>query len=467
MSPRLLIIGLAVLAVISCSSKKKKAAEPAGPGSGSAVEPAEPAEPALVPLASEADLRAVVDGWLAAQNGGAFADYSALYAEKFFGVKRAGGKTTRYDRKGWLADRERMFKNPMVVSAADVKISSASASASIEFTQRWKSGKFEDVGPKRLLIVREEKGLRIAQEEMLASQLVGEGQRDKPVRFVVELDGEPYVLLDDLTAKGAGAPKLVDDEVTTAIAPMDAAEVAAMPALAAWREQSVVVDEECETKIEAFVAVARLEPHFGVVQNWDCDFDDDDNCEPASDAKKAADVFDSVTPMVAAKLADCEGMTARLKTTAAPVESVELDDDSALVGTAAELFGKLPEIKAFKGADGTKAEGNWWKSAVEIGVYKHPTSGEIIVSAYAEEGEVCGGDQVSVWQVWRVDGKKLVPIYAGAAPKEVVSAVDTDGDGHLELIIEGDGFGTERAHVDPTTGTVRGQLRYVYADCPC
>ena len=50
-------------------------------------------------------VQAVIDAWLAAQNGGDFAAYQALYADKMEGVKRVGPRTWRFDRKGWLADR--------------------------------------------------------------------------------------------------------------------------------------------------------------------------------------------------------------------------------------------------------------------------------------------------------------------------------------------------------------------------
>src|SRR5262245_48215478 len=60
--------------------------------------------------------KAVVDTWLAAQNGGKFDDYKALYARGFRGVRRSGAATKRLDLKGWLKDRKRMFGHPMTVA---------------------------------------------------------------------------------------------------------------------------------------------------------------------------------------------------------------------------------------------------------------------------------------------------------------------------------------------------------------
>ena len=41
----------------------------------------------------------------AAQNGRAYADYAALYAPSFAGVKRVGKVTRKMNRAAWLKDR--------------------------------------------------------------------------------------------------------------------------------------------------------------------------------------------------------------------------------------------------------------------------------------------------------------------------------------------------------------------------
>jgi hypothetical protein len=50
----------------------------------------------------------LITAWLAAQNEGSFAAYSALYAPELRGVRRSGTRTVVLDHAGWLKDRERM-----------------------------------------------------------------------------------------------------------------------------------------------------------------------------------------------------------------------------------------------------------------------------------------------------------------------------------------------------------------------
>ena len=117
-------------------------------------------------------VQGAVDTWLAAQNNGSFADYEKLYAAQMTGIKRVGARTFRFDRLGWLKDRERMFKHTMVVSAAEPAIEVGSTTATVHFVQSFSQGRFKDVGFKELTFVRDGSGLKISREEMLESHAV-------------------------------------------------------------------------------------------------------------------------------------------------------------------------------------------------------------------------------------------------------------------------------------------------------
>ncbi|TNF33295.1 MAG: nuclear transport factor 2 family protein [Deltaproteobacteria bacterium] len=124
------------------------------------------------PLAapSEDDARALLERWLAAQNGGDQAAYAALYADGFSGVRRSGEKVRRFDRKGWLKDRKGMFAKPMTVAAHDVVYATGGGSGFLVFLQSWKNEGYQDLGPKTLRIGRDADGqLRIREEELHAS----------------------------------------------------------------------------------------------------------------------------------------------------------------------------------------------------------------------------------------------------------------------------------------------------------
>src|SRR5262245_23882215 len=99
----------------------------------------------------EAQARGVLHRWLVAQNAGAFKDYETLYAPGFRGVRRSGAHIVRLDRKGWLGDRKRMFKKPQRVRASAIQVNDTDTALEITFTQSYRSGSYEDEGPKRMV----------------------------------------------------------------------------------------------------------------------------------------------------------------------------------------------------------------------------------------------------------------------------------------------------------------------------
>jgi hypothetical protein len=146
-------------------------------------------------LAEPLDARALVEKWLAVQNGGDFEGYQALYATHFVGIRRSGPRTTRFNRAGWMKDRARMFRQPMVVAVDNIKVIPAGEQTSmVTFQQIWKSGHYEDVGRKRLVLTTEAGMPRIAREEMLTSAQLESGPRRPLERYAQIYDGE--VLLD-------------------------------------------------------------------------------------------------------------------------------------------------------------------------------------------------------------------------------------------------------------------------------
>lgn len=132
---------------------------------------------ASLPAAADRSVPAPVDAssllarWLDAQNRGDFDAYGRLYARGFHGVRRSGDRAVALDRAGWLRDRERMFKRPMVVGASDVQVSPWRDGAGVTFTQTFASGGYRDSGRKVIEAIVEDGAPRILYEELLASQL--------------------------------------------------------------------------------------------------------------------------------------------------------------------------------------------------------------------------------------------------------------------------------------------------------
>jgi hypothetical protein len=115
------------------------------------------------------DARATLDAWLAAQNGGRYADYEALYAPAFHGVRRSGPKIIELNRDGWLRDRQRMFKKPMKVAIDKLAIEARADGVHLTFQQTFESGSFGDVGEKELVVAPADGRMKVVREEMRSS----------------------------------------------------------------------------------------------------------------------------------------------------------------------------------------------------------------------------------------------------------------------------------------------------------
>lgn len=177
-----------VIAIVVVGCGKRAAAPPpsgggdAAPASGAAdasravVDAGIDAAAVFAPRPATPDelaaAQAFVDQWLATQNGGDFAAYQALYAERFRGVRRTGRAVRRFDQAGWFADRKVMFKRPMVVAADHLVAYVAGPERQVFFTQTWSQGRFKDVGTKNLILEGSGAATKIRYEELLGSRVV-------------------------------------------------------------------------------------------------------------------------------------------------------------------------------------------------------------------------------------------------------------------------------------------------------
>ena len=126
-----LLVGLCLFTLVGCDpQKKKEKAGPLDPAAATSATPTTeptPAKPEQTAASSRTpqEVRAFVASWVQAQNEGDFEAYARLYATRFMGVKRAAGRTFHFDRAGWMQDRRKMFRKPMVVLASDVQVRTA------------------------------------------------------------------------------------------------------------------------------------------------------------------------------------------------------------------------------------------------------------------------------------------------------------------------------------------------------
>lgn len=457
----------------------------AGPGAANAAEAAAAVVALPAPRLADADVRALLDQWLAAQNGGDFAAYQALYATKMEGVKRVAERTWRFDRKGWLADRQRMFGKPMKVAASSVTITSAGPTATVELEQSFAQGKFSDRGPKRLVVVKEAGGLRIAREELLRSEVVG---APRPagrggVYLVTTIEHQRYVYLaldeaQDATRADWGTGPL---EGPLGGDPMLALRDAgkAPAAWASWKGREVAAyaadGTRCQARIESLSLVAGGTPHFGEVQMWNGDASMSDDGRVYTPAERAELVFAMSTPYLVGEL-EVEGSCAPVvviepaggAAARAPVFYPPSEPDADGEKVALKAYRALPEYKAlqreWKGEWSGKGE---WASHPLVRVYTGADKRYVAVSTSIVS---CGEFSGDLSVLFEERKGKLVPVPLDGAPELRPTALfDSDGDGAIEAVAPGSGFGNYETYLTVRDGalTPAAQVVYPFNDCGC
>lgn len=404
--------------------------------------------PGAIPAA---DVQKLVDGWLAAQNTGDLTGYLALYAERFEGVRRSGERAARMDRKGWAADRTKMFAKKMVVTAEGLTISTTETMAQVTFTQTWASGSYKDVGPKLLVVVKEKGALRIAREEMLASTLQGVKRLPphpaEDLAWVIQ-DGGTRVVIDPSpqTSWAEGPPELLADAVP--FPTRRAVDPKKLPAaLAAWTGKKVRLygpsGTVCEATLGRLSLVARVIPHFGEEARWHGTGDHQGKgaLPRAGIARAAWDLAEGARPdgiVLAADLATSQGdCKAALwaQPASAPERRVARAEEAPapLAKRVLEELRKLQEYKEIQSTAETK--GNWdERGKTEVALMRHPSGKQLaFISANAVDG--CAGFQGNLSAVFEVNGDRLQlagkPI--GVPPEMPAGVIDT-GDGKLEIL---------------------------------
>ncbi|MEZ4461105.1 MAG: nuclear transport factor 2 family protein [bacterium] len=257
------------MSLVACDKKKTDTV----PAAAEATTAAQAVAP-VAPL-TEHDAEEVFRGWVDAQNTGDFEKYSALYAPKFEGVKRVGAKTSRFDRKAWLEDRGRMFQKGQQVSAEEPKFVVSGDTAVVRFTQRWETKTFADVGPKVLVVAKSPSGVQIVREEMLKSNVLSARERELDANRWAPVVLEEFVVLDDQikpewlldTHRLVGEQPMIG-ALAVAETWVDVAKLPVTFKTLKARTFTVQGTQECRATVQGFRVLARVTPHFGMVQDW-------------------------------------------------------------------------------------------------------------------------------------------------------------------------------------------------------
>ena len=445
------------------------------------------------PKLDKEDVQGLLRAWLQAQNQGDFEAYSALYASRFYGVKRSGPRTYRYAREDWLQDRQRMFRKQVTVQADDVRITSASSTAEIRFIQTWASGSYKDVGPKQLVVVREGEQLRLAREEMLGSKIIDESSPRAGLGdpgqflFVEDMEGSLWVLLeqDADEAWGLGQPRLVSREPSIARKTADPGQLSTEPT--SMKGRVVVVYGEqgplCKATIGELAVVSRFWPHFGMAQTWDGEF----TGEPAMGDQDVAEEIWGMGPkelwgrLGVVGRGDCTGATWARDATLpearmyAPAPQVAASMQPTVQAAFRKLSGYREIQQEFEKDVEHHAEARWWdqydgSGPVQVVAFTDAAAGRTLVAARATAGMGCGMFWGQFWAVWELrssdGGPRLALLTDERIPGEVLflpsSVFDLEGDGRPELIDS-----TTLVQPVGTTHTPTINSEMPSYDCPC
>jgi hypothetical protein len=302
-------------------------------------------------------------------------------------------------------------------------------------------------------------------------------QRSDELLFVFEAGGATYAKLADVNDELAiphGTPRHVFDEESYVHAAIATVASDAVPgAYRAWHGRSVIVDGGCTTTVTGFAVIGRLvgDPGYAGIE-WDEAAD----AEPGSAEDSlwtAAQVMTHGQPVLAARLAGCNGTFARAAVLPPPV-TLEVLDTAAhaeLAQTArAALLASPPAREAQREwTDAYMEQGSWHEQAhVTAQVMRHPITGVTWVAARARLEGGCGAPDVNLWGLYRVgDAGELAPVSVRALDEmtEIDAVLDVDGDGTLELL--GRGWLRLDRVLAGADGTVRDRLGTQFYGCGC
>ena len=448
---------LALLALAACSRERSEPARsvptPVEVPHAPAPVAKKPAPTKTSPSAaakgiSQADVYALVDRWLAAQNRGDFPGYERLYARELRGIKRVGERVTVMDRAAWLADRARMFRKPMIVAGDERVIRISGAYALVELTQRFTQGKFMDRGRKQLLLELDGGELRIVEEEMLNSELAA-GSVRLAERFLplVRVGGQSYALLRTGAdrAWGQGRFTHASEPESDVSAYLRAIDPALVPDTATWLGRALHVygagDGSCRASI------AGLFLYAGAIGGFHTDAEEHGGDSSTADDASGQQAFDRQAPSLVGRLDGCDGLFALPAELPAPAIyrpeplAPEVEQRALAAARATEFYGEKQReyVARFAGDDLTEAEraaaDEPWAGAQSAVGFGAGDRHFVVVEIGTQDGGAPAVDWMIAVYARAADGS-LQPVnsnVAASAPSPTL-LLDLDNDGDVELL---------------------------------
>jgi hypothetical protein len=395
--------------------------------------------PAEVVAQRKAAAKIVLVRWLAAQNKGDFDGYLALYAPRFRGVRRSRLQTVRLDRSGWAKDRSKMFAKPMTVEISDLQIFPGKAMTKAQFTQRWSSGSYSDVGPKRIMLVEDHGTWLIAEEEMLASHAPTAAELLPATvagRFAFVVDGD--VVLAS-SANLCDGPSSLEETMSGYVIRCPVKPISLPKDLDLWRNERVTLYTSegtgCTTRLSSFEMVGRVYIMQGMV-------DDADGGEGVSERARHKAIWGESVPLLVGKASGCGDGSfswARVASLAQPIRAKIGELEGGIARSARRAFRDLPgwsEAETQCARDGK----SWEKGAEEdhhLVSARFGTEQQRFAVLAADTGD-CGDACGSLFGLFRIEGRgkqtTFSRLWTDDNPRGLLAAFDSDGDGQLEFL---------------------------------
>jgi hypothetical protein len=422
----------------------------------------------------EASVRALVDGWLDAQNAGDFAAYERWYAPRFTGIKRSGSRTQSYARAGWVADRRVMFARPMRVTAKSLELAVTPLGAHARFEQTWSSEAYDDVGLKQLVIVPTPAGPRIAREEMLTSVLAG-GESKSSVSDLRAVHRDGLIVSTKPDAAWAASPPRLAAAANVVLRDVDESKLPAD--VAAWKGRAIqafdAAGARCEAKVVGFGLRAQIVPHFGMIQAFRGELGQ----PPAVPNQMAAELWalaEGGGQALIGKLEPaCGGALWALDAAkAAPVVAKAVPAGEELTRQALKAFRALPSYATVqKQFVAEKKPGRWDEyenSEPRVTSFRSET-GVVIVSVAAQSGPGCGDFYGSLSAVFIARPDKPLELLDEPAALAPLAAFDLNADGSFELLFAEAPNSDERLlwRKQARGGVLTRLFNVPFLDCPC
>lgn len=229
-----------------------------------------------------------------------------------------------------------------------------------------------------------------------------------------------------------------------------------------WHGRTVLVDGGCRARVVGFAVVARL--HGDVAYSMVSDSDADWTAETA---------FAAGAKSLAARLEGCHGSFARDAALAPVEEALVVEDPRAVARARADFLGSAAAAEAEEAWSEAGYEGRFWEGergegAIDARVLRHPRTGAVFVAIHARLDEGCGGPDVNLFGLYRVNEQSQVT-RAELVKLDNVSRIerflDVDGDGSFELLAR-DWLGLGHALLD-ARGNELTRLSVPFYGCPC